>query len=103
MRYPEAPGHKAPIDTSEAAAISMIPIAPSIRYKVYASLFQYGPQTADEVAGKLGLSILSVRPRFSELAASGRLIDTGDRRSNSSGKMAKVWKIINVNHYEAGE
>ena len=78
----------------------MMPIAPTIRYKVYSNLFNHGPQTADEVAGKLGISILSVRPRFSELAASGRLVDTGERRSNSSGKMAKVWKIINVNHYE---
>ena len=50
--------------------------------------------TADEVAGRLGLSILSVRPRISELTRLGKVRDSGHRRRNTSGKNAIVWAAI---------
>lgn len=47
--------------------------------------------TADEAAVLMSESVLSVRPRFSELHKGGLILDTGSRRSNESGKSAAVW------------
>ena len=49
--------------------------------------------TADEVATLLGKSVLTIRPRISELARAGVITDSGNRRSNASGHNAIVWKI----------
>mgnify|MGYP000322982922 CR=1 FL=1 len=46
--------------------------------------------TADECAAVLGESVLSIRPRFSELLGAGLIRETGQRRRNASGKMADV-------------
>jgi len=92
LRYPNTPGYKEE-DTSKAAAEAMEPNALTIRLKITESLGWVGDQTADEVAGRLGLSVLAVRPRFSELLARGSIRDTGIRRANISGKSAKVWRI----------
>jgi predicted ArsR family transcriptional regulator len=91
MNYPAEPGYKED-DTSKEAAESFKETAATIRGKVVSMLFRHGPQTADEVAKKLGLSVLAVRPRFSELK-NGFIADTGKRRLNLSGKRAKVWKL----------
>jgi predicted ArsR family transcriptional regulator len=48
--------------------------------------------TADEVAARLGESVLAVRPRVSELFHAGLIEKTGDRRANASGLAAHVWK-----------
>ena len=48
--------------------------------------------TADEIAAKLGESVLAVRPRVSELFRAGLIEKTGDRRPNASGLNAHVWK-----------
>lgn len=49
--------------------------------------------TADECARHLSESVLSIRPRFSELLRANRIEDTGERRKNASGRNATVWKI----------
>ena len=48
--------------------------------------------TADEIAAKLGQSVLAVRPRVSELFHAGLIEKTGERRPNASGLNAYVWK-----------
>jgi len=48
--------------------------------------------TADEIATRLGESVLAVRPRVSELFHAGLIDKTGDRRPNASGLGAHVWK-----------
>ena len=48
---------------------------------------------ADEAATFLGESVLSIRPRFSELATMGEIEDSGTRRKNASGRNAICWKI----------
>lgn len=92
-RYPEAPGFKEQ-DTSRKAAESMRDSAPLLRQKVL-DLVRAHPDglTPDEAADRLCLSVLSVRPRFTELKAKGRIRDTGVRRKNSSGRSAKVWGV----------
>jgi predicted ArsR family transcriptional regulator len=91
MHYPKTPGWKAR-DTAEAAADATIPHAPALRAQVIAALERHGPMTADEIANVLRLSILSIRPRVSELAVKGKVEDTGLRRANASGKRAIVWR-----------
>jgi len=89
LRYPQAPGFR-PVDTSRAAALAIRADAKTIRGKVIEVLRGRGPMTADEVAEVLGLSILTVRPRLTELKRMGRIEDTGHRRQNRSGKAAAV-------------
>ena len=48
--------------------------------------------TADEIAMKLGESVLAVRPRVSELFHARQIEKTGERRPNASGLNAYVWK-----------
>lgn len=89
-RYPYTAGHRG-TDTSRAAAES-IP-ASLLRGKVLAEFQRRGALTADECAAGLGLSVLSVRPRVTELGNLGKLIDTKTRRQNASGRSAIVWRV----------
>ena len=90
FRYPHAPGaqHRA---TSQAAAEEIAPTAPMLRARALAVLERSNGLTADEVAGRMGESILSVRPRVTELARLGKVRDSGTRRANASGRSAIVW------------
>lgn len=89
-RYPQTPGWR-PTDTSRAAAEQID--AGTLRAKVLQTIRAFGPLTADECAQRLCLSILSIRPRCTELRALGRLRDTGQRRANASGRHAIVWGL----------
>jgi predicted ArsR family transcriptional regulator len=91
-RYPNAPGYKRG-GTSKAAADSMKKKAPTLRDMVIKELSQANA-TADECAAAMGLSLLSVRPRFTELLALGKIADTGMTRPNASGRMATVWRAV---------
>jgi predicted ArsR family transcriptional regulator len=90
LPYPTMAGWK-DNDTSREAAETID--AGMLRVKVWACLHRHGSMTADECAELLGMSILSIRPRFSELRNLGKIEDTGARRRNHSGKNAKVWTI----------
>jgi predicted ArsR family transcriptional regulator len=91
-RYPIEPGYKAR-STSLSAARSLNDKAPRLRQLCVDQLLLYGPLTADECARNMGVDKLSVRPRFSELAAQGKIIETSERRKNASGKSAVVWRL----------
>ena len=88
-RYLEGPG-AAPVDTSIGAANRVAPVAKSLREKCLTVLSR-GGFTADEIADRLGESILTIRPRVTELNKLGKIKDTGARRPNSSGRPAIVW------------
>ena len=91
--YPDTPGSKG-TDTSAEAAEVVCPKVATLRADCLAMLMNRGPMTADECAGHIGVGILSIRPRFSELKRMGRISDTGERRSNYSGRRAIVWEPI---------
>ena len=89
------PGHAKGSDTSREAAEAIAPIASGWRGKVATLFADCHPSglTADEAAIRLGASPFLVRPRVSELAASGDIEKTGERRRNSSSSLrASVWK-----------
>lgn len=89
--YPHSAGWKAR-ETSRAAA-EHCP-APLLRAKVLSEFSRQGYMTADECAASLGLSVLSVRPRVTELSNLGKLMDSGFRRPNASGRSAIVWRVV---------
>lgn len=89
--YPARPGWKDP-QTSKDAADSVANRVHLLRNRCLAQL-RAGPATADEVATALGESVLSIRPRCTELLQLGKIVDSGIRRPNASGRSAKVWDI----------
>jgi hypothetical protein len=96
LSYPDAPGYKSG-DTSRDAARAMTGRASLLRKRVYAEIAAAGLSglSADQVAAKLGESVLSIRPRLSELFHSNppRIVPTGERRTNTSSMLAKVWRV----------
>ena len=50
--------------------------------------------TADEVADRLGVSILSSRPRLSELRRSELIEPTEESRVNKSDMLARSWRAV---------
>jgi predicted ArsR family transcriptional regulator len=55
-------------------------------------LLRRGPLTADALAERLDLPILYVRPRVSELVSQERIVASGERAPNASGRLAHKWK-----------
>tara|TARA_R100000479_G_C6294062_1_gene167715 strand:+ start:259 stop:561 length:303 start_codon:yes stop_codon:yes gene_type:complete len=88
----EWPVASAPTDTSEAAAKDMKSRAPLLRERTLEQITNSTGLTADEIAANLGESILSIRPRVSELKKRGLIIKTDRRKRNHSGKAAIVWR-----------
>lgn len=79
------------VPTSAEAAESLPELGP-LQLEVL-RLLRGRPSTSDEAAERLRRSILSCRPRFSELHDAGLIADTGARRVNSSGRNACVWAV----------
>lgn len=87
--YPDQPGHQH-TDTSVLAGQSIAPYAVRLRGECLRLLRKRGPLTSDEIAEALNLSILSVRPRITELRRMGQVRDTGLRRPSSTGHSSAV-------------
>lgn len=89
--YPTSPGYKK-VGTSQDAARSVARRSGALKNRALDAIKNAGTAglTADECAAVLGESVLSIRPRFSELLGAGLIRETGQRRRNASGKMADV-------------
>jgi hypothetical protein len=92
--YPTDPGYKTS-GTSLEAALAIANKAKTLRAKVLETLQAAAPAglSADAVAHKLGESILSVRPRVSELRRMGEIRKADTRVKNASGMAAAVWVV----------
>jgi hypothetical protein len=90
VRYPEVPGSKEKGGTSEQAAREMESVAGRLRKGVLRTLGTLGSATPDEIAEAMGESVLSIRPRCSELVRMGSVRKMAQRRLNRSGKAASV-------------
>jgi len=90
-KYPDTPGYRR-TDTSRAAADAIVGRSATLRERALARI-DHGAATADEVALLLGESVLAIRPRVTELARMGLIVDTGARRKNASGRAAIVWMV----------
>lgn len=82
--------------TRKAARVAIEAAAPTIKEKIYAALLEHGPMTSDEVADKIGIDRLAVRPRITEMLKpeDGRLAETDEVRPNKSGKGAVVVRAV---------
>jgi len=90
--YNGTPGFKTG-GTSEDAANAIKTRVAYLRRKCKAAL-QERDLTADECAAALGETVLSIRPRFSEMRRDGEIMDTKTRRKNASGRSANVWTLV---------
>jgi hypothetical protein len=91
--YPGGPGWKEP-GTSREAALAIAPEAKTIRAAVLRHVANAFPRafTADQVAAELNFSILTVRPRISELHKAALIERVAERRKNQSGMSAACWR-----------
>ena len=89
--YPQTPGYKK-TDTSEQAALAMKPKAATLRAMVLEEL-KNGEGTADQIADRLKIDFMSIRPRLSELKESEKVIDTGRRGTSRYGKSAIIYGL----------
>lgn len=92
--YPTSPGWKGG-DTSRKAAKEIAIHAKTVRGKVLAEYARAGAagMTADLCAKALNVSILTTRPRATELLQVGLLAPTGERGRNDSGMSAAVLRV----------
>lgn len=90
--YPRTPGSKGG-ETSRLAAQRIAPSVTALRRSVVEELRRQPDQTADEIAGRLGISFLSIRPRCSELRANGVIAPSG-RGLSSTGSPANKWRLV---------
>jgi hypothetical protein len=92
-QYPEFPGSKEPF-TSREAASTIAAKARTVRAAVLRHIARAFPSafTADQVAADLSLSVLTVRPRVSELHRLGLVERAPERRKNRSGMSAACWR-----------
>jgi hypothetical protein len=80
--------------TSAAAAFSVTDDADTLRAECLRLLKNSSGLTADECAEMIGESVLSIRPRISELHKAGHIFKTKLRRKNRSGHSATVWASV---------
>ena len=89
--YPETPGFKAS-GTSQDAAQAVSSTAKTLRDRVLKTIAAApAGLSADAAADLLGKSVLSVRPRVSELHRLGEIQPTAQRVENASGMSTTVW------------
>lgn len=88
--YPDYPASR-PADTSREAARAIASHAATLRARVLRHLVVIHPRgkSPDEIAAALDASILSIRPRCSELKRSGLIETTPQRSRNASGLQAR--------------
>ena len=87
-RYPEVAGHQDTWTSRQAALTTPAKTLRGIVTKAYIESDRL--MTADECADLIGRSLLSIRPRVTELKRLGMLHTTGETRKNVSGKQADV-------------
>jgi len=82
-------------ETSRNAAPPVDDIARTHRYKILEALKgeTFG-LSSEGIAGKVGLTKYSVRPRISELVASGDVIETPFRQKNAEGRSIVIWRAV---------
>ena len=100
--YPDMPGHRGIVTSIEAAA-DIAPKLGRLQRMAEEAIVAAGANglTADELAERLGLDRYSIQPRTSELKLKGRIVDSGARRRNATGKRAVVWVSIADQRSEA--
>lgn len=82
-----------PSSEAAAAAANKATLT-DVHRQIWVEINRRGDATADEVAQQLGLQVLYVRPRVTELFQNGWLEKTGARRPSSTGSSSTVWRVL---------
>ncbi len=90
--YPGSPGWKVR-DTSRQATEAIAPKAPPLRIRVLQAI-RDGHGTPEAIAKRLGVPVMNVRPRTSELSALGLIEDSGRRGPAMGGRRAIIWMAV---------
>ena len=86
--------HRDGPDTERAAAHKVAQRVKGRRLQVLSALFSLGQGgTSEDISTCSGLSILSVRPRLTELQEMNLIADSLARSKNTWGNSEIVWKI----------
>ena len=88
--YPTTPGYRKRETSKEAA--SQVKNVSELHEKIWFMLSEKGALTDYELADAIGIEFRKVQPRRSELAAQGKLIDSGTRRKTPYGRNAICWQ-----------
>jgi len=94
FKYPHKAGHRN-VDTSVEVAEKVNKTLKRVAKIVLLELEKVYPKglTGTEIANKCNRSILSVRPRTSELKILGLIVDTEERRKNEWNNNEIVYKL----------
>ena len=93
MRLHKPAAYQAHSDTSTEAAADISPHVGRLEAIVLEAIQNSNGLTDEEGQERLNLSGNTYRPRRSSLADKGLVRDSGDRRTNSSGRKAASWSI----------
>lgn len=85
--------HRDGPDTERAAAQKVAPRVVGRRLEALKALAKHEKASGSDVAKTAGLSILSIRPRLTELQDMGLIEDTFFRKGNEFGNPEIVWRI----------
>src|SRR5262245_55929979 len=77
--------------TSFEAAEQIGPHVTHLEGAVLQALKQQGPATTEELAARLGMSLVTVSPRLRPLELKGKVRRAGTR-ANSSGRQGTIWE-----------
>ncbi|MGB1751616.1 MAG: hypothetical protein ACPHHU_02870 [Paracoccaceae bacterium] len=85
--------HRDGPDTEATAAHKVAPRVVGRRLEALGVLAKLVAGTGSDIARTAGLSILSIRPRLTELQDMGLIVDTTQRKWNEYGNPEIVWTI----------
>ena len=93
-KYPHKAGHRG-VRTSVESANSINKEISRLKKTILLELEKHYPKglTGSELANKLNRSILTIRPRTTELKLLGLIIDTEKSRKNENGKSEIIYKL----------
>lgn len=80
-------------DTSTMAAEELKPYAGKIGYSIYSHIKKHGPQTCEQIEHALNMSHQTASGRITVLRKAGKIIDSGERGENSTGRKAIIWRL----------
>ena len=84
-------------DTSNVCANKIAPIHGKLKRMTLFAICEAGANglTAQDLAERTAMDLVSVQPRTSELKALGLIRDSGKRRPNRRGNPSIVWVAVN--------
>jgi predicted ArsR family transcriptional regulator len=85
--------HRDGPETERTAARKVAPRVVGRRLEALGVLARLGKASGSDIASTAGLSILSIRPRLTELQDMELIVDTTGRKQNEYGNPEIIWEV----------